>query len=69
MVKKGSSETTFVCTLCHTGDLNCSNKGWKAVEQHMQNEKHKRISNALKKIIHNLVFQYQQQHLPRPLQI
>ena len=34
--------------LCHTGDLDCSNKGWKAVAQHMQNETHKRISNALK---------------------
>ena len=47
-LKKGSSKTKFICTLCHTGDLDCSNKGWKAVEQHMQNEKHKRISNTLK---------------------
>ncbi|CAF4529784.1 unnamed protein product, partial [Rotaria sp. Silwood2] len=47
-LKQGSSETTFICTICRTGDLDCSNKGWKAVEQHMQNEKHKYNLNALK---------------------
>ncbi|CAF2922929.1 unnamed protein product [Rotaria sp. Silwood2] len=47
-LKQGSSETTFICTICRTGDLDCSNKGWKAVEQHMQNEKHKNNLNALK---------------------
>ena len=45
-LRQGSSETTFICTLCRTGDLDCSNKGWKAVEQHMQNEKHKKNLNA-----------------------
>jgi len=47
-LKQGSTETTFICTLCHTGNLDCANKGWKAIEQHMQNEKHKRNLNSLK---------------------
>jgi hypothetical protein len=47
-LKKGSSETTFICSLCRTSDLDCSNKGWKAIEQHMQNEKHKKNLNSLK---------------------
>jgi hypothetical protein len=47
-LKKGSSETTFICILCRTGDLDCANKGWKAVEQHMQKEKHKKNLNAVK---------------------
>jgi hypothetical protein len=47
-LKKGSSTTTFICTLCRTGDLDCSNKGWKAVEQHMQKEKHNKNLNILK---------------------
>ncbi|CAF1386470.1 unnamed protein product [Rotaria magnacalcarata] len=47
-LKKGSSETTFICTICRTSDLDCSSKRWKAVEQHMQNEKFKNNLNALK---------------------
>ncbi|CAF3588591.1 unnamed protein product [Rotaria socialis] len=47
-LKQGSSEATFICTICRTGDLDCSNKGWNAVEQHVQNEKHKNNLNALK---------------------
>lgn len=47
-LKQGSSETTFICTICRSGDLECSNKGWKAVEEYMQNEKHKKKFNALK---------------------
>ena len=48
-LKPGSSESTFICTLCRTDELDCGNKGWKAVEQHMMKEKHKRNVNALKK--------------------
>ncbi len=47
-MKQGSTETTFICTVCHIGNLDCANKVWKAVEQHMQNEKHKRNLNSLK---------------------
>ncbi|CAF2052116.1 unnamed protein product [Rotaria magnacalcarata] len=48
-LKQGLSETAFICTICRTSDLNCSIKGWKAVEQHMQNEKLKENNlNALK---------------------
>ncbi|CAF0854255.1 unnamed protein product [Adineta steineri] len=47
-LKKGSSETTFICILCRTGDLDCANKGWKAIEQHMHKEKHKKNLNAVK---------------------
>jgi hypothetical protein len=52
-LKQGSSETTFICTICRTGDLDCSNKGWKAVEQHMRNDKHKKSLNALKNNSHS----------------
>ncbi|CAF1426381.1 unnamed protein product [Rotaria magnacalcarata] len=51
-LKKGSSETTFIRTICRTSDLDCSSKGWKAVEQHMQNEKLKNNLNALKNDSH-----------------
>ncbi|CAF3117840.1 unnamed protein product [Rotaria socialis] len=47
-LKQGSSETTFIRIICRTSDLDCSSKGWKAVEQHMQNEKLKDNLNALK---------------------
>ncbi|CAF1524400.1 unnamed protein product [Rotaria magnacalcarata] len=47
-LKKSSPETTFICTICRTSDLDCSNKRWKTVEQHMQNEKLKNNLNALK---------------------
>ncbi|CAF2542619.1 unnamed protein product [Rotaria sp. Silwood2] len=48
-LKQGSSEKNiYLYNICFTGDLDCSNKGWKAVEQHMQNEKHKNNLNALK---------------------
>ena len=47
-LKQGSSNTTFVRMLCNTGDLDCSNKGWKSVEQHMRKEKHRQRVNASK---------------------
>ncbi|CAF4697875.1 unnamed protein product, partial [Rotaria sp. Silwood1] len=46
-LKQDSSETTFICTICRTDDLDCSSKGWKAVEQDMQHEKKINL-NALK---------------------
>jgi hypothetical protein len=42
-LKSGSSSSTFKCSLCQTHDLDCGNQGWKAVQQHMNNEKHKQI--------------------------
>ncbi|CAF0764829.1 unnamed protein product [Adineta ricciae] len=47
-LKSGSTETTFRCSLCQTNDLNCGNQGWKAIEQHMSNYKHKNILNQWK---------------------
>jgi hypothetical protein len=47
-LKQGSSETAVVCMLCGTSDLDCSNKGWKSVEQHMDKEKHRQKMNSLK---------------------
>lgn len=47
-LKQGSCDSTFVCMLCNTKELDCSNKGWKAVEQHMQKEKHRQKINSLK---------------------
>ncbi|CAF3868853.1 unnamed protein product [Rotaria sp. Silwood1] len=46
-LKQDSSETTFICTICRTDDLDCSSKGWKDVEQDMQHEKKINL-NALK---------------------
>ncbi|CAF1530611.1 unnamed protein product [Adineta ricciae] len=42
-LKAGPSSSTFKCTLCQTNELDCGNQGWKAVEQHMKNVKHKQI--------------------------
>jgi hypothetical protein len=42
-LKTGSTSSTFKCSLCQTNELNCGNQGWKAVEQHMSNDKHKQI--------------------------
>ncbi|CAF4273778.1 unnamed protein product [Rotaria sp. Silwood2] len=42
-LKKGSTSTAFKCSLCQTGDLSCGNQGWKAIEQHMNINKHKEI--------------------------
>ncbi|CAF4012810.1 unnamed protein product [Rotaria sordida] len=42
-LKKGSTPTTCKCSLCQTGDLSCGNQGWKAIEQHMNINKHKEI--------------------------
>lgn len=46
--KRGSSETTFVCMICNTSDLDCSNQGWKSVEQYTQKQKHRQKINSLK---------------------
>jgi hypothetical protein len=38
-LKQGANTSSFVCTLCRTGDLCCGNKGWQSVERHMNNKK------------------------------
>ena len=48
-LKKGSTQTTFKCTLCRTSELDCGNQGWKAIEQHMKNQKHQQILDQWKK--------------------
>ncbi|CAF1507253.1 unnamed protein product [Rotaria sp. Silwood1] len=47
-LKAGPSSSTFKCTLCQTNELDCGNQGWKAVEQHMKNVKHKQILHQWK---------------------
>ncbi|CAF4497738.1 unnamed protein product, partial [Rotaria sp. Silwood2] len=42
-LKQGSTPTTFKCSLCQTGDLCCGNQGWRAIEQHMNINRHKEI--------------------------
>jgi len=42
-LKSGSTSSTFKCSLCQTNELDCGNQGWKAVEQHMNNDKHKQM--------------------------
>jgi hypothetical protein len=48
-LKHGSTSTTFKCSLCKTTNLDCGNQGWKAIEQHMNNNKHKKILDQWKK--------------------
>ncbi len=38
-LKQGANTSSFVYTLCRTGDLCCGNKGWQSVERHMNNKK------------------------------
>ena len=40
-LKRGTSPSTFICTLCKTSELSCANKGWQSIERHMNNEKHR----------------------------
>jgi len=39
-LKSGTNPTTFICTICNTGNLYCGNKGWSSVECHVNNKKH-----------------------------
>ncbi|CAF0921468.1 unnamed protein product [Didymodactylos carnosus] len=32
-LKQGAKESTFVCTLCKTGELDCGNKAWQSIVQ------------------------------------
>ncbi|CAF1279750.1 unnamed protein product [Adineta ricciae] len=52
-LKQGGQQSTFVCTLCKTGDLCCGNKGWQSIECHMKNKKH---SDNLKLLKENNIF-------------
>jgi hypothetical protein len=52
-LKQGEKQSTFICTLCKTGDLSCGNKGWQSIECHMKNKKH---SDNLKLLKENNVF-------------
>ena len=50
-LKTGSTSSTFKCSLCQTNELNCGNQGWKAIQQHMNNIKHKQILRQWKENI------------------
>ncbi|CAF4719792.1 unnamed protein product, partial [Rotaria sp. Silwood2] len=54
-LKQGTTETTFQCTLCKTGDRECGNQGWSAIYQHMNTKGHmknmKLLKNNLKFVI------------------
>jgi hypothetical protein len=39
-LKQGTGSSTFICTVCKTGELCCGNKGWQSIECHMKNKKH-----------------------------
>ncbi|CAF4135595.1 unnamed protein product, partial [Rotaria magnacalcarata] len=47
-LKQGAQLSSFVCTLCKTGDLNGGNKGWQSIECHMDNKKHRDNLKLLK---------------------
>jgi hypothetical protein len=52
-LQQGTQDSTFVCTICSTGDWDCGNKGWQSVEQHMINKKHR---DTIKLITNNSTF-------------
>ncbi|CAF2834584.1 unnamed protein product [Rotaria sp. Silwood2] len=52
-LKQGAKPSSFVCTLCKSGDLYCGNKGWQSIECHMNNKKHR---DNLKLIKENSTF-------------
>jgi hypothetical protein len=47
-LKPGTTDTTFQCTLCRTGDRDCSNQGWGAIYQHMSTNNHIKFINIMK---------------------
>ena len=47
-LKKGTKPSSFICTLCKTGDLCCGNKGWQSLERHMDSKKHRDNIKLLK---------------------
>ena len=42
-LKADSTSSTFKCSLCQTNELDCGNQGWKSIQQHMKNAKHKQV--------------------------
>ncbi|CAF4586322.1 unnamed protein product [Rotaria sp. Silwood1] len=44
----GKTTKTFKCLLCKTNDLDCSNRGWSAIEQHMKTKNHVENIKSLK---------------------
>jgi hypothetical protein len=47
-LKRGEKISTFRCTVCNTGDLDCSNRGWSAISQHMKTKGHSENMQLLK---------------------
>lgn len=47
-LKQGETEKSFKCLLCKTSDLDCANRGWNAVYQHMKTAKHEKVLKAMK---------------------
>ncbi|CAF4082415.1 unnamed protein product, partial [Rotaria sp. Silwood1] len=47
-LKQGTTDTTFQCVLCKTGDRECANQGWSAIYQHMKTKNHVEKIKALK---------------------
>ncbi|CAF2081799.1 unnamed protein product [Rotaria magnacalcarata] len=47
-LKRGTTPTSFKCSLCQTSDLDCGNQGWRAIDQHMKVQKHKQVMNEWK---------------------
>ncbi len=45
---QGKTDTKFQCTLCKTGDLECSNQVWSAIQQHMKAKSHIKNMKALR---------------------
>ncbi|CAF0905068.1 unnamed protein product [Didymodactylos carnosus] len=39
---------TLICTTCKTDELDCGNKGWQSIEQHMSKNKHRENVKLIK---------------------
>ena len=47
-LKQGGNNSTFQCVLCKTRNLDCSNQGYGAVQQHMKTKNHTENMKILK---------------------
>ena len=47
-LKQGAKDSTFICSIYKTAELDCGNKGWQSLEQHMSNKRHQENIKLIK---------------------
>ncbi|CAF5022603.1 unnamed protein product, partial [Rotaria sp. Silwood1] len=60
-LKQGENTSTFKCILCKTGDLDCSNQGWGAIQHHHQQIIHSISQLRLDNTERPIVLDFQEQ--------